>query len=189
MRILSLALRLYHDQYNKYPDNFNCPTWDGNGNVAGHPLCGTPVAGAPAFPACDAALPEAPQGGEDTFLAPDAWNASMQQLVDAGFLKKIINSPRRSGILLLQSWSRHHRCIASHRTFIETRFHYGRAAERAALYGKLILHQSSKRSRVLFSAPQLIIKSRKAIGVRRAQRRSPPARRCQPAAINAALPE
>jgi prepilin-type N-terminal cleavage/methylation domain-containing protein len=97
MEKMQLAVSLYYQQYHKLPDNFNCAQ---AGPGGAHELCVPGTAstkpGYFVYAACDNPLPEA-AGGNDTMLYPAAYNASMQELVDAGFLQSIPHSPRAPG--------------------------------------------------------------------------------------------
>jgi hypothetical protein len=87
---ISLAIKNYEDIYRKMPDNYNCASFSG-GILSGHPMCGSAGAPTKAYVACDAPLNEM-EGGVDTIVDPAAYNASMQELVDAMVLKKIPHS-------------------------------------------------------------------------------------------------
>jgi type II secretory pathway pseudopilin PulG len=92
MRRLTIAISLYYQQFHKMPDDFNCADISDPNNVVHYDCNGVPGS----YGACDAPLPESP-GGDSTMLAPDAYNKSMQELVDAGFLQNIPHSPGGPG--------------------------------------------------------------------------------------------
>jgi prepilin-type N-terminal cleavage/methylation domain-containing protein len=85
------AMAEYYLQYNKYPDNFNC--YDGATHVLGTPGC--PSGAYSKFGACDQPNSTFP-GGTDTNNFPAAYNASMQELVDAKLLSGIPHDPSNS---------------------------------------------------------------------------------------------
>lgn len=79
---ISKAMNIFYQQYGRYPKNYNCGTFcAGGGGSAG---------------ACDSPVPNVP-GGTSTNNIPQAWTASMQELVDAGFLAKVPRSPGGPG--------------------------------------------------------------------------------------------
>lgn len=78
LRQINLAINLFYDTYGRMPKNYNC-------NVSYCP------GGGGNYGACEAAVPGVP-GGSTTNLIPAAFNASMQELVDAGFLAEIPHS-------------------------------------------------------------------------------------------------
>lgn len=79
LRQINLAINLFYNQYGRMPRNYNCNVSycpGGNGN----------------FGACDGPVPNVP-GTDSTNLIIPAYNASMQELVTAGFLPAIPHSP------------------------------------------------------------------------------------------------
>lgn len=83
LRQINLAINLFYTAYGRMPKNYNC-------NVSYCP------SGTGNYGACDAPVPDVP-GGESTNLIPQAYNASMQELVNAGFLSEIPHSPGGPG--------------------------------------------------------------------------------------------
>ncbi len=79
---INVALDSFYDTYKRMPKNYN------KGGCAESYCQGFDPTGRGWFGACDKHLPGVP-GGEDTMLLPQAYNASMQELVDSGFLGAI----------------------------------------------------------------------------------------------------
>jgi prepilin-type N-terminal cleavage/methylation domain-containing protein len=94
---LRTAMAVFYSKYNRYPLHY--AFWNRVPGAAGVFVPGgTP----PGNGACDAIVPGAigadPSiGGFINNLVPQAYNASMQELVDAGILSKILNSPGGPG--------------------------------------------------------------------------------------------
>ena len=83
LKQINLALNLFYDKLGRYPKNYNC----------GVTFC---PGGGGWFGACDSPVPEIP-GGMTTNVVPQAYEASMQELVDAGLIKSIPRAPGGSG--------------------------------------------------------------------------------------------
>jgi len=78
-RQINNAINLFYNEYGRMPKNYNCNVSycpSGNGN----------------FGACDRAVPGVP-GTDSTNLVIPAYEASMQELVTAGFLPSVPRSP------------------------------------------------------------------------------------------------
>ena len=105
------ALQLFYGQNNRMPKNYNGGNCTDSPNCSGfHPLgalgggtfsdSGHLSSSGPysSFMACDNNLPGyAPSSDANTFVyAPQAYNASMQELVDAGILGSVPHSPSDS---------------------------------------------------------------------------------------------
>lgn len=79
LRQINIAINLFYNEYGRMPKNYNCDVSycpGGNGN----------------WGACDGPVPDV-AGTDSTNLVPAAYNASMQELVTAGFLPSVPNSP------------------------------------------------------------------------------------------------
>lgn len=85
LKQINLAINLFYTTYGRMPKNYNCAFCGGGGNPL---FC---AAGNGCAGACEAPVPGVP-GGESTNLLPEAYNASMQELVSAGFLSEIPHS-------------------------------------------------------------------------------------------------
>ncbi|MES2314482.1 MAG: prepilin-type N-terminal cleavage/methylation domain-containing protein [Patescibacteria group bacterium] len=109
-RSISTALTLFHEQFNRYP--YNYLKWD---HISGHygAYDPTPDNINSDSGACDAPAPGAPgadpsQGAVNNLepnSASQAYNASMKELVDAGFLGAIPHSIPGSSGYCYYNWS------------------------------------------------------------------------------------
>jgi prepilin-type N-terminal cleavage/methylation domain-containing protein len=82
-RNIGSALQQFYLQYNRFPLNYNC-----NGTFCAN--------GTGNFGACDGTVPGVP-GADSTNLVTAAWDASMQELVTAGYLSAIPDNPGGPG--------------------------------------------------------------------------------------------
>ncbi len=90
IRSISSALIQFYIQNERYPRNYNC--YNGVSHVLGASCPG----GFSKFGACDGPIP-AIAGGADTNNFAAAYDASMQELVDARLLPKIPRDPSGAG--------------------------------------------------------------------------------------------
>lgn len=90
IRAISSALLQFNIQFNRYPRNYNC--YNGSSHTFG-PSC---PGGYSLYGACDGPLPSV-AGGTDTNNYPSAYEASMQELVDAKYLDHIPRDPSGAG--------------------------------------------------------------------------------------------
>ncbi len=93
---LGTGLQLYYSDKGRMPLSYNCYL-DGSPGVgffnADPSACD---GGVGAYGACDAAVPEA-LGGSTTNLVPEAFTASMQELVNAQIISRVPHSPGGPG--------------------------------------------------------------------------------------------
>jgi hypothetical protein len=105
---IATAIQMFYTQYGRVPKSYLCsvpgtsgqypmasvfnpdPSTCPGGYATGEPILGPPGIGL--FGACDAPVPDI-IGGDTTNLNVQAYNASMQELVNAGILSKIPHSP------------------------------------------------------------------------------------------------
>lgn len=109
LRQTAEALQLFYDQKGRMPLNYNGegPVAPTNDPSAFHPAGISNLSGETSWGACDAVMPGLDGGGVDvpgcdpckyhTLDRREAYDASMQELVDAGVLKSIPHTPTPGG--------------------------------------------------------------------------------------------